>query len=290
MENLSQNFNKKVNKYGNKFYDGLGDFLTTDVTPKGLVGILGAGIIVLGIGGCASTRTYQKGQVHGYNFENQTQDSSPYKEERIILHGQEFYIQKRETKNPTELSFEFLPFDKVSRVIDLDTNIPNKRVKLESEEYYIPKKAESPGTINNYVDILILDKNDWPKYKIKGIKSNVRKTDVNSLCQTQFNGSSVIKTEQNADYGIRKATILGKEYFFPHVEKNKTNKKKLNFYLVPVKGAKIRIKNKTGEVSIENDDKVYRPQMPVITPLPTLKISPLPKNQSPTSVTRQKSK
>ena len=144
---LRQKFNNQVEKYGNKFYNGLGDILTTDVNKKGALELGLAGVIGLGSAGCGPMRTYQTEQIHGYDFKNQTQNDSPYKEERIILHGQEFYVQRREPNDWTELPFEFLPFDKVLRVINLDTKFPNERVKLESEERYIPKKVESPGTM-----------------------------------------------------------------------------------------------------------------------------------------------
>ena len=244
-----------------KAYDTLKEILTTEVNPKGLAGLAMAGVMA-GTGfGCTNMRTNQIDIAYNFDFKNQTQSDSRYKIERVILHGEEFYVRTREVNNETELPFEFLPFDKISRVIDLDAINPRKRVKLESEESYIPKKAEAPGTINNYVDILVLDRNDAPEYKINGIKSNIRKTDINLLGNADFNGSSVKTTEQDACYGIRKTTIFGEEYFFPHVERSQTGKKgQLDFYIVPVKGTDVRIKNMDGKVSIENDDRVYRPQ------------------------------
>ncbi len=258
---------EKLTNFERKYF---GETLATEINPKGLAGIVGAGIIATGLFGCGNMRLNQENLGYNFNFTNQTQNDSLYNIERIMLHGKEFYARVRKVNDNTELPFELLPFDKVSRIIDLDANNPTKRTKLESEESYIPKNAEAPGTTNNYVDILVLDRNNNPQYKIKGIRSNVKKTDVSSLTDSEFNGSSIKKTEQDACYGIRKATIFGNEYFFPHVAESKVEDKgKLDFYLIPVEGSNIRIKNATGEVSIENDDRIYRPQT---IPLPVKEV------------------
>lgn len=255
---------QKLSNKRQSLYDkvgGKGSGWNTEISPKGLAGLAMMGIVA-GTGfGCANMRTNQTDLVYNFDFKNQTQNDSRYKIERVVLHGKEFYVKKREVKNETELPFELLPFDKTSRIIDLNAIDPRKRVKLESEESYISKRVEGiNGKENNYADALILNPNDNSQYKIKGIKSNVKKTDIGSLTNAEFNGSSIKKTEQNACYGIRKTTILGEKYFFPHVEEIKTNSNnKLNFYFIPVKGAKLKIRNSDGRISIENNDKIYRP-------------------------------
>jgi len=174
--------------------------------------------------------------------------------ERVILYDKEFYVRESDKKE-TGLPFEFLPFNEVSRIIDLNARNPRKRVKLESEVSYIPIKVEKAKNSGNYIDIVNLSPNDNTDLNIKGIKSNIRRS-----ASRPVNAFSTRKTEGDACYGIKKATIFGEEYFFPHVETSRTDKQdKLDFYLIPVKGAKIKIKNSNGNVSIINNDQVYRP-------------------------------
>ena len=50
-----------------------------------------------------------------------------------------------------------------------------------------------------------------------------------------------------------------KRYFFPHVSDKETGaERKLNFYLIPVDGAKLYIDNSDGSITIENENQVYR--------------------------------
>ncbi len=64
--------------------------------------------------------------------------------------------------------------------------------------------------------------------------------------------------------------ILGKRYFSPHVAKSKTHEKeKLPFYLIPVKNALLKIKNKCGNIIIRNQNQIYRPVL-IEEMLPTL--------------------
>ena len=80
-------------------------------------------------------------------------------------------------------------------------------------------------------------------------------------------GYKVITTENGASFSIKTIKILNEEYFFPTVEEKKINEKgKLPYYLVPVKGAKIKIDNKCGNMSIYNENEIYRPTNPKAFP------------------------
>ena len=52
---LRQRLYDKVERYGNKIYDELGDILTTEVSKKGALGLGLVGVIGLGSVGCATT-------------------------------------------------------------------------------------------------------------------------------------------------------------------------------------------------------------------------------------------
>ncbi len=75
-------------------------------------------------------------------------------------------------------------------------------------------------------------------------------------------GYKVITTEDGASFRIKTIKILGDEYFFPQVEDKKMSEQgKLSFYLIPVKGAKIKIQNICGNISLFNENKIYRPEL-----------------------------
>lgn len=292
---LRKMFNNAVERYGNRVHSGLGDILTTEVSPRGVRALTLAGLIVGSAGligatsGCATThRPKQDNYAYDYKFKNETQDNVPYKLEKVILHGKEFYVQGKNINNQEQLPFVFLPFDKIERVIDLNAKSSKDRVKLESSEKYMPQLVIKEGQRDNYVDILVFRKDDNNKRRISRIRSNIRGVDPNKLCQTQFNGSSILETEQDASYGIRKARIFGEEYFFPHVAESQADQTdRLNFYLVPVKGAKLKIKHSDGTISLENENKVYRP----LKVLKTKTLETEPQNaKTPSTVEQEKSK
>ncbi|MFH1152015.1 MAG: hypothetical protein ABIJ14_02680 [Nanoarchaeota archaeon] len=240
-------------------YGTIKDIATTEASPKGLTGLLSVGVIACGAAGCATTHPHQNNYLHDYEFGDETQDNTQYKLERIILHGKEFYVQAINNKDQEKLPFIFLPFDKIERVINLSAKYPQERVKLESKEKYIPEKVKGIGTKDNYVDMLRLSEKDNKQRKIRGIQSNIKKIDTSKLCDSQFNGSSKLETEQDVPYGIRRMKIFGEEYFFPHVAEENIQEDRLNFYLVPLKGSKLRINHSNKKITLENENKIYRP-------------------------------
>lgn len=207
-------------------------------TAKGLVALTLALTLALPLGvGCA-TRRFPKGHISGYDFKSRDQSGTPYKLERLNIHGREYYAQELSKGNQSQdtLPFVFLPFDKVQRVIDLDT----KRVHLESEEEYIPKAELNQVALE--------------KKGAYGISADIDRETTNPK------GSSKVTTEDAAKFRIRTINILGERYFFPQVEEEKINEKnRLPFYLIPVKGSKFKISNSNGEITIENPNKIYYP-------------------------------
>jgi hypothetical protein len=75
-------------------------------------------------------------------------------------------------------------------------------------------------------------------------------------------GYKVITTEDDASFMLPTMKIMEEEYFVILVEDKKMNEKgKLNFRMIPLKGAKVRIDNTCGNISIYNENKVYRPML-----------------------------
>jgi hypothetical protein len=71
MKTLRQKFNNIVQEKGNKVYDGLGDVLTAEVSPRGLASIALLGTLALGGAGCGGTRMGildTSKLIHNYGF------------------------------------------------------------------------------------------------------------------------------------------------------------------------------------------------------------------------------
>jgi len=260
---LRQKINDKAKRYGNKFH-GLGDILTTEVSPKGALELgLAVAIGVGGLTACSFGRNFPYKHIHGYNFQTRDQSKEPYKLERVVIYDEQYYAQETD-KTPETLPLVFLPFDNVTREIDLDRG----HTGLYSTRKYAPKKVRDAK--GNYIDEIAIEAERDEKTGIPGIKANI-------LCLQQLKkragvpensyGFSIITTEEDASYGIKTMEILGKEYFFPHTSTKKSKDRgKLPFYLIPVKKsptngkAKIRI-NSNGHLSIFNRDNIYRPEL-----------------------------
>lgn len=212
------------------------------------------GISLLAITGCG---TFPKNHIHKVEYQIINQNKVPHKLEEQILYGERYYFQKMENPLPGTLLFEILPFNKITRINNLDTG----ELTLISKEKYIPKIVEvKKYTKDKFADEIELTTKG--KYKIKA----------NVLCPQQLitragdsankHGFKVITTQDDASYAIKTIKILGEEYFFPHVANNKINeKRKLPFYLIPIKRAEIKIKNSCGNITIRNENNIYRPEL-----------------------------
>lgn len=201
-------------------------------------------------------RTFPEGHIHGVEYSTIDQSKVPYNLEEQILYGTRYYLQETEKTSET-LPFVFLPFDKVIREIDLNSN----KITLDSEEKYIPKLVE----VEKYTKDQWADEIALRATGLYGIKADMISLDelreIEGVSKND-SGFSAITTEDGASYIIKTKTILGNEYFLPYVADKKTSEKgKLPFYLIPVKGAKIKIENACGNISIRNENKIYRPEL-----------------------------
>ena len=206
------------------------------------------------VGGCAAnvpekqTGGFPEGHIIGYDFAEKTHSDTPYKLERVVIHGKQFYSQEADSTEKREgaLPFVFVPFDKATREIDLDSG----KMRLIAGEKYMPVRVElDKDTEDRWADQVQLSRTGPRRVKANVLR---RKNEGDRY------GSSFVTTENNAPYNIRTIEILGEKYFFPHTGR-KSSEKELSFYLIPVEGAKLRIRNSDGSITIRNEDQVYIP-------------------------------
>lgn len=256
-----------------------------DITKKGIAIIS----IPLTISGCISSKKINKepiepenkkefvntpeGHILGVEYPILTQDKVPYTLEEQVLYGERYYLQKTE-KTPTTLEMSVLPYNDVIRELDLDAN----KIELTAKREYIPRKVEikdGKDTKDDYADEITLRTDG--SYGLKAyMLSQSQLRDMANVSKDNY-GYKVITTEDGASFAIKTVKILGEEYFFPYVADKKVKEEgKLPFYLIPVKGAKIKIDNKCGNLSIYNENEIYRPIDPTKFPDLFKETNPLP--------------
>ncbi len=210
--------------------------------------------------GCSSIpiqeRNFPEGHISGVEYSNLNQKAVPYKLEDQIIYETRYYLQETE-KTKESLPMLFYPWIKTQRELDLDS----KTIKLNCSEAYIPKlvEGETKGKKDKWLDGIILGNNGI--YGVKTYMTSPEELKKNKESENSI-GYNFITTEEDAVFGIPTMNILGEEYFVSLVEQDKINEKeKLPFYLIPVKGSKIRIDNICGNLSIYNENQVYRPEL-----------------------------
>jgi hypothetical protein len=232
---------------------------------NGLVNaVIGTGVVVFAASAirCASVeRQFPKGMISGIEYQTLDQSRVPYKLEEHIIFRERQYFYKTE-KTPLTLPFEILDNKDIIRVLDLDS----KKVKLKSDKKYIPVRVRSDkGKKDIWVDRIELRRDG--NY---GTKAYMLCDDqIEEMAKSSKNkfGYKVVTTENGASFAIRTIKILGEEYFLARVKKEEMNKKgKKNYNMIPVKGAEVWIKEKCGNVYINNKNKVYRPVDPEMYP------------------------
>lgn len=227
---------------------------------KNLTSKLIAGAIIVGtLSGCGNLirpREFPEGMIHGVDYKTMTQEAVPYRLEEQILYGDRQYFEQ--TNNLTNcLPMAIKRFVDITREMDLDSG----KVELKTDKTYIPKKVE----LTNFTKDKWADEIALTGVGPFGIKADVETIEeLSGIAEVDKNifGYKIVTTEEGASFAIRTMKILGNEYFFPMVENSKLNdKEKLNYYLIPVKGAKIKIKNTCGNVYIRNENNIYRPEL-----------------------------
>lgn len=210
-----------------------------------------AGLSFLLIAGCSS---FPKNHIHGVEYQTIDQSKVPYDLEEQVIYNDRQYFQEGE-KTPETLPIIILQYNGTTRELDLDSSM----IELQSKREYIPRKVESKEYgKDKWIDGVVL-KRDGP-YGIKANLTCLEQLKDEAEDSANESGFKVITTEDGASFAIRTIKILEKEYFFPRVEDNKINEPgKLNYYLIPVKGAKIKIENKCGNLLIHNENNIYRP-------------------------------
>lgn len=208
-------------------------------------------------GNLTRPREFPEKMIHGVEYQTLMQDRVPYKLEEQILYGDREYFETT-NKLPNCLSIVIKRFLDITREMDLDSG----KVELKSENIYIPYKVE----LTNFTKDKWADEVALTSIGPFGIKANVETLEeLSEIAGEDRNiyGYKVVTIEEGASFAIRTIKILGNEYFFPMVENSKLNEKgKLNYYLIPVNGAKIKIKNTCGNVYIRNENNIYRPTNP----------------------------
>ena len=218
-------------------------------------------LVTLGAAGCVSLnkRDFPEGHIHGVEYPIMSQNRVPYSLEEQVLYNKRYYLQEAE-ENQGTLDFVFYPFDKVQRILDLDSN----EITLDSEEKYLPMRVEvTTGTKDKWADEISLMPEDSQLTGVGGIRASIISAqELKEITDSSENnyGYKVITTENGASFAIKTTWINGQEYFFPHVADSKDSEQgKLPFYLIPIKGAKIKIDNTCGNIIIRNENNIYRP-------------------------------
>lgn len=229
---------------------------------KKILSYLIAGSIALGASGCAGTipRSFPEGHAHGYDFRDRTQTEVPYKLERAVIHGQQYYIrctEKKEGQLPWEISY----VTDVTRVLDLNSNTLEE---LKSEYEFVPTKVRvDPSIPDSWANAVILRPSYSQETGVRGIRAHI-------LTQEQLRrregvsrknyGWSGVTSEEDAKYGIRTANICRKRHFLPHVEASKMHDHaRLPFYPILENEGKLEIEEYDGQITIRNTSNIYRP-------------------------------
>lgn len=207
--------------------------------------------------GCSTlpeiTREFPEGHISGVEYKSIDQSKSPYKLEDQVIYDKRYYLQEiGEMKE--SLPMLFYPWDKTQREMDLDSG----KMKLNPKEMYLPRLVEiADGKKDKWADWITLTSTGT-----YGIKAYMTSLEALSKRKTESNGIGykIITTEDDASFIVPTMTILEREYFVILVEDKKMDEKgKLPFRMIPTKGAKIRIDNVCGNLSIYNENQVYRP-------------------------------
>ncbi len=215
------------------------------------------------LNGCSTVnevnREFPKGHISGVEYKTLNQSAVPYKLENHFLFDIRYYLQ--ETAGTQEnLPMLFYLADENVRDLDLDS----KELNLNPRKMYLPRlvEGETKGKKDKWLDGVNLENKGiygtrayFPS--LEELKK--RKESSNSV------GYKVITTEDDATFFLPFEKILGENYFIVKVEDKKLEAEKkdkktdkLSFYMIPLKGARVWIDEKCGNISIYNKNKVYR--------------------------------
>jgi hypothetical protein len=205
-------------------------------------------------------KDYSRENISNIEYSTIDQSEYPYTLEEQVLYGSRQYFQKGEEK-PGTLPMTIFPYDNTVREIDCNTG----ETTLSSRREYVPTLAEKEGgQVDQWVDGI----------KLKTTGNYPIKADITSLeelnqrpgtLENKF-GYKIITTQDHTSFVIKTIKILGEEYFFPHKAEDKIKNsparynlnppEKLDYYLIPVKGASFEI-NSQGQVTIMNENQIY---------------------------------
>jgi len=224
----------------------------------GLTAIGAIGAMFALRGGDNSTDNYATEYATGYEFSQQTNEDQSTNLERVVIHGRQFYVEKTEDVEG-QLGFRFLPFEESSRIRDLDSG----NYRVESETSYTPERVQGEFTEDRWADELNLTTNYSSETNVNGLRAEILSQEELRRSVGAPENSQGFSGEDTTRYGIRKMSIFGEEYFYPHVESSETGVgRNLDFYLVPVEGTELKIRNSDGRITIMNNNNIYRPRSP----------------------------
>ena len=213
--------------------------------------------------GCISIqeRNFPEGHISGVEYPKLSQKRVPYKLEDQIIYDKRYYLQET-AQMQNSLPMLFYPWETTSRELDLDSG----EIKLTSKEMYIPVlvEREKKGE-DKFADGITISSTG--KYGTKAYMTSMEELKKREGISGNNYGYKIITTEDDSAFMLYTMKILGEEYFVALVEDNKiAEAKKLPFYMIPVRNSKIKIDNICGNLSILNENKVYRPSL--ITKMP----------------------
>lgn len=203
-----------------------------------------------------SGRQYPQDQIHGSNTNKVTQKDVPYKSEAVAIGNTLYHLQNVDFAYRDQLPFIIYERDDVTRRLELDSG----EVIFKPANAYIPQRIEMDGgTLDNYVDSISL-RTTGPM----GIRANI--TNIKELeKRIKRNGYlGVVKTtEKDATFMLPTLdnATEGFSYFIVKVKEDKqvNDGSAFNFYMIPAIGSSLEIENSTGQITIVNENSIYRP-------------------------------
>jgi len=199
---------------------------------------------------------YPRDQIYGTKADKVNQKDVPYKSESVAIGNTLYHLQKVDFAYDGQLPFVIYERDDVTRIINRDSG----EVVFRPTKAYIPQRAEvDGGTLDDYADAVPL-RTTGPM----GVRANIANIEELEK-RIKRNGylGVVITTEKDATFMLPTLdnAIEGFSYFIVKVKEDKqvNDGSAFNFYMIPAIGSLLEIENFTGQITIVNENSIYRP-------------------------------
>ncbi|MDD5012204.1 MAG: hypothetical protein PHQ66_00960 [Candidatus Nanoarchaeia archaeon] len=218
--------------------------------------ILAAALTISSLG-CTTVpeRNFPEGHIYNTEYSKVDETKVPFDLAEHSIYDKIYYLQET-AQIPNSLPMLFYPWDKTQRELDIDS----KTIKLNSTEMYLPELViDGTGKKDKWADWITLRNSGI--YGTRAYMTSLEELKRRRESENDM-GYKVITTEEDAIFALPTMKILNEEYFVILVEDKKINEKeKLPFYMTPVRGAKIRMDNSCGNLTIYNENQIYRPRL-----------------------------